>query len=119
MPNCITILCVLYLYCLYFISALYIDNPTGKFGLTIISLNRHSPNTWNRGQELTLISVNCIRVGHSNLLSEFFVYSNHLCVSIKSMNMMKKGMYTSRPRLLSETNYGYWKIHMSVFIKSL
>ena len=60
-----------------------------------------------------------IRVGHSKLLSEFFVYSNHLCVSIKSMNMIKKGMSTSRPCLLSETNYGYWKIHMSVFIKSL
>ena len=35
------------------------------------------------------------------------------------MDFMKKGNSTSQPFLLDETNYGYWKIHMSVFIKSL
>ena len=35
------------------------------------------------------------------------------------MDLTKNGMSTRFPCLLDKTNYGYWKINMSVFIKSL
>ena len=35
------------------------------------------------------------------------------------MDLLKEGESTRCPHLLDETNYGYWKIHMSAFIKSL
>ena len=35
------------------------------------------------------------------------------------MDSMKNGMSIKCPRLLDDLNYGYWKIHMSIFIKSL
>ena len=35
------------------------------------------------------------------------------------MDLLKEGESTSRPPLLDGTKYGYWKVHMLVFIKSL
>ena len=35
------------------------------------------------------------------------------------MDLMKKSDSTIQLGLLDETNYDHWKIHMSVFIKSL
>ena len=35
-PNRVTILCVLYFYCIHFISAFHIHGPTKQFGLTTI-----------------------------------------------------------------------------------
>ena len=35
------------------------------------------------------------------------------------MDLMKEGESTSRPPLLDEMNYGYWKVQICVYIKSL
>ena len=35
------------------------------------------------------------------------------------MDLMKKGGSTSRPPLLDGPNYGYWKVRIRAFIKSI